>query len=533
MEENERLIYRTTTWLSGHKGSAVIISILSVILLIVLHFFTNYALLQIEAVGITNSNNIFIYMDSSVADGKMKKVGSPGLVLLPRNTKSIVVARDSYVKTRVNLQIPWYGIAEIKVSLQKDKNAEKIAYRSTTASTCGLYQPKSDTLAYYNCRNPNAGLFKYKAPNTGAWSLQKIASIDYPVDNPRAGKYLGLISTSSDNSSNGLIIGVNEQGNDITYNAPPVGMNDVAESRLHTDTSITNLTQARIYTDSGSTKNNRFVVVMRSGEMFIGTPTGGSNVSYHHIEAPDDYFSSYNQTQCSLNSDFVYCYRGPAVIGDTSPNFDFSKVTHSQIIIYSFADQSKKIINVSNNLYALNDLYLTDGGELFGKRFGDLLYFKNVGGTYDAIELSKNVSAAAASDKLYYVNNNGIYTIDDNDTNIAYQVFYSPNVLPKSVYPVDGKVFIIGTTPFDPTTTYAYKLTSEENVLPGNRLIDLFPSKSNIPEMISNDLVGDRLSVKLNVPMRRTAGPSEISAIKKIVVENLQFNNPNRINFDY
>lgn len=534
MEEDEGLIYKTVAWTMSHRRGVIVIGVLLVVLMLFMYIFSNYALINIEVISSSKPNNISIYTGSDSSSGTLDRIGGSGIVILPRSTKSIVVANDDYVKTRVNLQIPWYGVFSKKVSLNKDKNAEKIAYRSTTASTCALYRPKSDVLAFYNCRNVNAGLFKYNAPSSGFWSLNKISPITYPINYPEAGNHFGLIS-SSDNSANGSVVSINERNRYTIYNAPPIVDRD-DQTRVKTDTSIPSITKARIYTDNSSTDNDRFAVTTRKGDIYIGTPTDGRNVSYHFIAAPDGYNSTYNQTLCSMNSNFVYCYRGPAVIGDVSTSFDFNQVTHSQIVVYSFASKSEKTFNVSSNLYTLDDIYVTSKGDLFGKRFSELLHFIKSGDIYNASTVSQNISTAAASDKLYYVNKNGVYVVDEDDATIAYQLFYSPNVMPKVIYPVDGKVFIIGSTPFDSSTTYAYQLTLDDNNSPGSRLIDLLPSKSDIPSMVSNDIVGDRVIVRLNVPMQSTS-PSDIAAMKNEVVRYFDRQSypidTNKINFVY
>ncbi len=513
MEENEGIIYKIIKWTLDHVKLVIFLGFILALILFCLHLFNSYALVFIDTDADFETENVAVYIGSDSTDDTLEKAGVTGsMLILPRSTKSVVVSGGENIKTRVNLEIPWYGVVDKKVSLYKDKNAEKVAYKSTTATICALYRPSSDRLAYYNCRDTNAGLFEYETPTSNPWFLNKVSPIYYPLNQPRPGSYLGVLF-----SSPAQIVGINEKNKLTYFNAPPLDIPNTHEPKEgeFADHHNVDTVAVRIYSDTNDTSNDKFAVVESvSGKIFIGTPTGGKSVDYHSIEAPDNYRNLYNQTLCSINENYAYCYRGPAVIGDTSPDFNFSEVTQSQLVVHSFANNTTEIYKFSDNLFTLTDIHATDKGELYGYKFGQLYHFKKSGDTYKPVEVSNNVSSVAASDKLYYVNNDSVYAIDPDDNSVAHQVFYSSNVVPKALYPVDGNVFIIGTTPFDSSTTYAYRLLNQDNN--GEiRPIDRFPfDTKKTSDIINNDLVGNRVYVALATPLVRVSGGKNIDIEK-------------------
>ncbi len=511
MEENEGIIYKTIKWTLDHVKLVVSLGFIFALFLFCLHLFNTYALVFIDADADFETENVAVYIGSDSTDETPEKAGETGsMLILPRSTKSVVVSSGENIKTRVNLEIPWYGIVDKKVSLYKDKNAEKIAYRSTTASTCALFRPNTDKLAYYNCQKPNAGLFEYQTPTSKPWSHKKVSSIIYPINYTGPGNHLGVLF-----STPARVVGISDNNKSISYNAPDLGIevHDTSEDEFADHHNVETVA-VRIFSDHSNTKNKKFVIAKRSGEIFVGSPSSGSDVEYHSISAPNDYERLYNQTLCSVTVEAAYCYRGPTAIGDVPQGFNFDKVTQSQLVVHSFANKTTDIYKFSDNIFTLTDIHATDKGELYGYKFGQLYHFKKSGDTYKPVEVSSNVSSVAASDKLYYVNNDSVYAIDPDDNSVAHQVFYSSNVVPKALYPVDGNIFIIGTTPFDPNTTYAYRLLDQDNN--GKiRPIDRFPfDTKKTSDIINNDLVGNRVYVALTTPLVRVSGGKNIDIEK-------------------
>jgi len=449
----------------------------------------HYAFLYVTVNTPSDTRNIELSLSS---DGPITKAGGAGLHIVPRNTKSIIVASSDYMKTQSKVIFPWYGFTSKKVSLQKDKNADKVAYLSMLGTTCATYMPKSDQLAYYDCLNPKT-LVRYEPSGQSSWAVKTVADFDGFSVNPAQPFLGGLLGISylpnGDNTPAGDILAISADGKSQRYPAP---------------TSIPtrfDISRARLFTDTNDPADNHFVIAAVDGTIYIGT-ISGSNVQYDAIAAPSNYNKQYNQTLCTLGAQTVYCYRGPTAYGDAPTNFDYSKVTQSQITTYSLADGSVHLNKFSNNLFALSNLYVTANGNLFAKNYYQLYHFTKSGDTYRAESVAQSIMAAGAGDRLYYIQNNAVYAVDESDPTSAYQIFYSPNITPKAVYPVGGKTFIIGTQKNNGSTTYAYSLNSQNDTTPGSRLIDLLPLDLSKPplnaQVYSSDLVGDTIYVTLS-----------------------------------
>jgi len=278
-----------------------------------------------------------------------------------------------------------------------------------------------------------------------------------------------------------------------------------------------------VFTNTNNPTDQHFVIVTENGDIYIGSPTGSKTVDYHRIAAPVDYDSNYNQTICSLTNQNVYCYRGKTAFGDVSPNFDYGKVTGSQIIRYSYADKSVQTTKFTKDLFALGQFQTTIGGELYATYYKELYRFVKIGDTYTAESISQNANTIAANDVLYYIQDKGVFAVDKTDSSTSYQVFYSKNVVPKSLYAVAGKLYIIGSIPSDDSVAYAYLLGSDDDTQLGNRAIDILPiAPKDLPGAYMNDLVGQRIFVMLDLNVTTSKPTSaELEEKKRQIVQKL------------
>ncbi len=458
-----------------------------------IHVFTTYAIVNLEIASPSQTQSVTLH---AVTGKEIKKVSS-GLAIVPRGTKAMIASSGVNMKTQTAIDIPWYGFATKKISLKPDKNADKIAFKSFSKQTCPLYRPTTDTLTHYDCTKESV-LNEYNAPSSGEWASRVVYEIDSLVKpiSPYMGGYVSIADQSEHDKPRALYIrAVSEKGELSSYEVPPGLPKE-------------DLVNSRIYSDAYNLKNNRFVIVSRLGDIYIGTPTGGQKVEYHTIAAPSDYDPSHNQTLCRLNDETVYCYRGHWRIGDIPQGFNYDKVTDSQMMIYSFANSSEYTLKLTSNIAMIEDVHVTAKGEIFGRDSQYLYHFAKVGNEYEPRKISVYPTAVGAGETIYYVHDNAVYTLDEKDPSIAYQVFYSANVIPTSIYAVDGKVFILGTNPKNTSVTFAYKLLDEQNLSPGKRLIDILPDMTpGNPLFYSSDLVGDRINFSLNI--RRYLSPQQ------------------------
>jgi len=500
--DNAEISNKIINWAYTHRRKLLFLVVFIIVIAAIGNFVTKNALVNITVTGSFEQKNLEVY---AISQGKMNKLGGTGLHVVSRGTTSIIATSGNYARTETALTIPWYGYTEKQVTLERDRNATKVAYNSSLGVTCATYMPTFDKLGYYNCNKPIT-LVKYQLSQDGSWINQKIASINDlsgPV-RPYAAGVIGIVfypSAAQDIASTKNITAVNSKGERTIYNTP---------SEIPDDS----LTSSTIFTNTSDTSDNRFVVVAESGDIYIGTPGAGNKVDYKRVAKPTDYNPDYNQTLCSLSKETLYCYRGPTAYGDVSAEHDFSKVTQSQIMSYSFATGAETTTKMAHNLFALDDIYVTTNGEIYAKYYSQLYHFAKIDGKYDTQTISQNVNAVTTKDDtLYYVQYNGVFATTSALLTTARQIFYSPNIQPKSLYAVDGRIYIIGLNPsYSKTTTYAYLLNEDFDTTPGDRLIDKVPfAPTSDTEFTSSDLVGDTIYISLDVDVKGRS-QSEINA---------------------
>ena len=205
---------------------------------------------------------------------------------------------------------------------------------------------------------------------------------------------------------------------------------------------------------------------------------------------------------CNLKETAVICYRGLATnIGDTTEDTD--KI-QPQIIKMTFGSD-KPTITTLNDRSLFFEFAVTNDGQLYGLNYKKLVRFEQKDGIYVAQELSQNVDdIAAASDKLYFVQNNGIFTIDPASHD-AYQIFYSHNIQPDKLFSSAGHVFILGKSVNNNGATYAWRLNDVDNVSYGTRLIDILPSFPASSAYGTTDLVNNMIYIEVKTARDATA----------------------------
>lgn len=438
------------------------------------------------------------------SDSETKEIGSPGLHIVPRNTKSIIAQAGSNIRTQSQISIPWYGYAAKEVDLRIDKNADKIAYRSSLDNPCGVYSDKLNRMFQYDCSNSNS-LVYYNTPAKGAWSIEKTADMFYPDYTPVP--YMGgLIGVSYARDSDVIppsnIIFVSDTG-EQNYLKSPDGID------------ISKITKAGIFTDKHDQTNDRFAFVTIDGFIYLGTPKSKTDVDYVKIAPPDTYDASTQQTVCEVNGDFVTCYRGlSSATGDGAIDFDSME---SSITTLNFTNESSETIPV-NKLFTLDTLAVTNDGLIYGKNHRKLLFFEKKDTQYEVVELSQNIDGLAAGDKLTFLQDNGVFAVDPTSRNL-YQLFYSKNIQPKKLLSAGEKVFIIGKVPGDKNSSFAWQLNDEENTNNGNRLIDKLPSFPDSLEYGDTDFVGNTINIKVLTDRSSTA--QEVRDTKQITLDYL------------
>lgn len=480
------MISRFVYWVLAHKALSVWLVVLFVIGFAVVRFYATNAFVFLQVQSSLSSKGFTVQAST---EGKTVKAGQLfGTTIIPRDTKNLIVSSGDYIKSQVAITIPWHGFVNQKITLTQDTNAEKTVFSSTHSAMCVSYMPAFEQLSHYTCTDP-ASLIAIGPSTTGVASTKKVASLDYSADpvRPYLGGVIGIAYIpSSDVAQIGDIVAYTENGTKIVYDAP-VGLPKE------------DLTKARIFTDRNNPANKHFAIVSMDGDIYIGTPQSGRVVDYHHIPPTAEYDGLRSETYCVLTDVQTFCYRGTGIIGDTPEGFDTNKSTQSQIITHSFGEDSESTTKITTNLYSISGFYVNRDNKIFLRKDDSLYHLAKQGETYSLLRVSLGVTTASSGESLYFVHKDGgVFRVDNSNPTSSHQVFYSPNITPRSIYQASGKVFVLGSTEHSESTVFGYLLNNEPNTTPGTRLIDYFPikeaSKSGI---VGSNLVGNQIYLTL------------------------------------
>ncbi len=471
-----------------HIRLLIIFGGLGLVLIAIIAFLASNALMFVAVTGDTNNAQVTTY---AIDGSSTKRLGGSGLFVVPRSTQGILVSAGDNIKTQTKVSIPWLGIAVQSVQLNADKNADKVAFAGPETGVCATYAATTDKLLYYDCQTP-AALMQYQTPDDGKWVSKSVASLAYisnQVLPPYMGGVLGITLGAQDNPSvpsgeshgiEGVSVTATSADKKISYNAP---------SEVNSE----NITGLRLFTDTNNPNSDKFVLVDTFGTIYLGAPAkDGKTADYKRIGAPEDYNYRYNQTICSLEDGTAYCYRGYTGV----KNDDKTVKTKPSIVQLTFADG---VVNTANVQGAdmLDGFYTTTTGKVYGKNGKSLYSIESTSGTYMAEKLVQTPEGVATDNKLYFVQDNGVYELDDT-THSSHQVFYSSNITIKSIYPVDGKLYVFGSTKNSKAIS-AYLVNADSDKAPGKRFIDILPIGTNdISSVASSDMAGDKILIKLD-----------------------------------
>lgn len=479
-------------WTYEHRKSIGISVVLAIPVLVVIQFFASNAFIFVSVDTPVKSSALTTY--GSTPSGT-DKIGTTGLILISRDVKSIIVASGENLKTEKKLALPWYGLLAVDVRLERDKNADKVAFASPYSyDTCATYSKQLDSLLAYKCTNPPS-LLQYQTPNTSAWINKALATkMYYPgkLAQPYMGGVIGVsVYARGDESAPQPIIYTTDTGEQIAYDMPE-GINEAT------------LSQSEVFSNYADPNDKRFAFVTDDGTTYIGSPTATKGaVDYVTVPAPKGYAETPHKTLCRVTTEKVYCYTGSDPIGDSTEPLK----NDDKIRVYDFDGNITESTELQASL-GLSGIYVTHEGKIYGRQFKKLLAFTKQNDSYKVEEISQNVDSAAGGDALYYAQRGGVYKIDTQG--VAHQVFSSKKVSIATVYISDGQIFMLGTLKESTDKQiYAYTLRDDDNTTPDKRIIDILPTEpGQLPSVTAQNLVGKQLQLQLAVPFNKSgSGP--------------------------
>jgi hypothetical protein len=474
----------TTTRNKRRLILAGIVGVLLIIVVPIVVFFYSNALVYVS-VDTAAKDTITTY---AVSGDKSDKVGEAGLLTVSRGTKSLLVTAGDNVKTQTNINLPWYGIASKNIKLAPDQNADKVAYLNAASSACASYDQASGQLLGYLCQRYSP-LVTYET-NSNDWANKKLA--DFTFANAQVLPYLGgVIGMSVSEAQSSILPRISKSTASVASVAADGHVSTLA---VPDGLDSENAVAARLFTDTKDASDSHFGIVDLFGNIYLGTLSADKkSATYRQIDAPQDYSYRYNQTACSFAGSTVYCYRG---LSANAASAGTATKTQPQIIKLSFDNDAVDTYSLSEP-GVIDGFYTTTSGNAYAT-VGKTVYALNQHDkVFTATSLTEAADTVAAGDNLYFVQSNGVWQLDPA-TGDTHQVFYSPNITIKSVYPVSGKIFLLGTTKHGGDATYAYALTDQADTTPGKRTIDLLPaSTDDVDGLLGSDFVGDKLLLKV------------------------------------
>ena len=428
-----------------------------------------FVTIELDKTRIDKSLNISTYANSTV---ESKKVGSDGLQIIPRSTRSITVSAGDNIKTQSLITIPWHGFFTKKLTLWPDKNADKIAYMSTLPQPCATYNQEQDQLLAYSCQQP-AALTKYDTPVNSYWKTDLVSSLSYVRTQPVPYQG-GLIGISITLDSPPKIITYDGKGGSRSFDPPPF-----------IDT--TQFSKATIHTDEADPSSNKFVILASNGDIYRAIINDNQkNIDYKLFPAPQGYSPIFQKTLCRVISSQIVCVRVNNQAGDVKTPENAPQPT---VITASFDSESftSKPINIDY----LDDFAATTDGRLYATDNKKLFLLSKEANAYSPIEIAQNIDSIFGGKNFYAIQQNGIFTSDKTDLR---QVFHSSNLSLKSLLVYDNTVFTLASVKGRPGETFAYRLNTTDNTTPNRRLIDLYPTSSDkLSSLRFQDMVGNRI----------------------------------------
>ena len=476
----------------NHKKTVTLAALMSLIAFAGIRIWTNYTLIDITVSQPKNTPKAELFI---VGDNSNISIGNAGLHLIKRSDNNIIIRAGNNLRSQTIVSVPWNTFyASKNIDLQRDKNAEKIAYRSSLDNPCGVFSKKLNRLLQYACNNTNA-LTYYDTPEQGDWSVQTVAN-DFSFQGSPPTPYMG-----------GILGSYFQAGTDTIPTDQLLAISDSGKQRplQQPDTLDTqDLYGAAIVTDQHNQDNNRFVIVTKTGVIYLATPKSGPNdpgVDYIEIAPPKNYKPNEQYTTCVLREDIATCYRGLSFDSEDAKKVTVKGV--SEITKLNFTDKSTVTTFLDNDI-AVKSLAETNDGQLYGLSHGRLLYFEQRNGKYQPVELSRDASNIIGNDKLYFLQDGSTFVVDPK-THETQQVFYSHNISQQQLIIAGEGIIVIGKSVNSNTYTYAWKLNKDDDINYGNRLIDILPSFPASSAYGTTDLVGNMIYIETSVARDATA----------------------------
>ena len=381
-----------------------------------------------------------------------------GIAIIPRDSVRLEAKYGSWQTSADITPLPWAGLKNISLTVDPDKNADKVSGGSLG---CVTYDHVSNVLASYSCNDPS-GLYVYQTPDTDGAEWKNEAYLSFPH------------AYNVVNYKNGLLGISNNTTPQLFY--ADMSTKSVSPPLIPSGMQASDLAGISIVTDEIGDSDHFLLVNAAAGTVYFATDDG-KTVNYRRFATNQDKQSS-ARTRCILHQAKAFCYVGSSTASPDSDEDSKSYNSRSDGRLLSIDFSSDKIsysTSTISKIEPLDDIYIDNDNQLYGLS-GTRLYSLNV--TKAAAKrtiitgTAANVSSAA---RLYFISDNKLYEFD-NKTKQTSLRFSSDHLRLSVINQIDNRTLINAYVEGDPSNQlHVYELNQTPNRTPGGRLIDKLP----------------------------------------------------------
>lgn len=439
------------------------------------------------------------------------------ITFLKRDTKALVILAENYQTDKAIDTLPLIGMAHIKANIYKDKDVRKY---SGDNIGCTAYDKNTDTVLSYNCGKP-ANVVRYDRPLDGRqWQNVVVGTInngESPINSvkPFRNGLLGLSVDIEPRTPFKPLFYIDSRGVKQPLNLPD-------------DMDFNQWDGISIVTDQASVDSGRFLLVHRSGSVYLGT-LEGSAVSYQKITLPNNYNNIFDNLSCRLLELTVYCYYGQSGNQHHDGEAETEHVKKNPGgTIFTTSPTGTKQYKVSDTL-GIDELFLSRSKHLYALRERENMYEIELKDDKAQFRLlSQGVQSVGGGDGVLYIKDNAVFKVDDS-TKESYLLFKSSHLRLSNVMIFGDDVFVNGyINDTVASRLHTYKISTQASTKKdGERLVDKLPFY--IPDAVldmdyADNIIRIRVNTDVTVNKSRNQliyNPEEYEKNKEDILNDL------------
>ena len=479
--------------------------IISIVVFVGLYSYSTHTFITLNTTK--DSGLGYIQFSSYSNNGDNKPIFVIGsIAYVSRDTAQISAVSGDYSTSVDTSPLPWFGIKNFTISVERDKNAEKI---SGSNFGCSVYSITTSALSSYSCGNPY-GLFTYQTSDVDNVSWGNKPSLTFPQ------------SYNATTYRDG-VIGISNNTNPILFYSSTTDNKTVQLGLPFDDMSKEERGSISVIADSTDNSRSHFLLVDNSTAIIYFGQQNNEQVSYRQYEYKATNFSPrFNTSRCVLVKQFGYCYFGNSSFSPDSEGetLQREKTGDGKVVVIDFSQQTatNKEYTVSKD-EPVDQLIVDDLGNIYSLDGTTLYQIKVSGNSTSRLVLATNVSSAVANKSLFYISNNQLFEYS-SQTKSTHMRFTSKNLRLSNVSLFGDTTLFNAYVNGAPTNTlHTYRLLNTPNTTPGNRLLDKIPFYPGTNQINISDIDYFKKTIHVVLPAYVT-----YNAANKIVPDDALYN---------